>query len=195
MCHGLEKYLDYLKKQNSVMATHHKQLMPARSPFKDATVETVMPLGNGKNIPIKFTDLYQHLKQKNCYEPVDLTEFIGEYESRDARYLFIKDLSKNGLGDISFELLRYSPGGSVRTLAAVWKIPNEGFNRKRSDEVAGALREAMPIFHTRAMKAEFKSRFENIAKLTPAVHRAVYRFLTGFLQVTSLCQTTELQRR
>ena len=102
--------------------------------------------GNGKNIPIKFTDLYQHLKQKNCYEPVDLTEFIGEYESRDARYLFIKDLSKNGLGDISFELLRYSPGGSVRTLAAVWKIPNDGFNRKRSDEVAGALREAMPIF-------------------------------------------------
>lgn len=179
MCHGLEKYLDYLKKQNSVMATHHKQLMPARSPFKDATVETVMPSGNGKNIPIKFTDLYQHLKQKNFYEPVDLTEFIGEYESRDARYLFIKDLSKNGLGDISFELLRYSPGGSVRTLAAVWKIPNEGFNRKRSDEVAGALREAMPIFHTRAMKAEFKSRFENIAKLTPAVHRAVYRFLTG----------------
>ena len=67
----------------------------------------------------------------------------------------------------------------MRTLAAVWKIPNEGFNRKRSDEVAGALQEAMPTFHTRAMKAEFKGRFENIAKLTPAVRRAVYRFLTG----------------
>lgn len=63
------------------MATHHKQLMPARSPFKDATVETVMATGNEKNIPVKFTDLSQHLKQKNFYEPVDLTEFIGEYES------------------------------------------------------------------------------------------------------------------
>ena len=142
----------YLEKQNSVMATHHKQLMPARSPFKDATVKTVMATRNEKNIPVKFTDLYQHLKQKNLYEPFDLTGFIGEYESRDARYLFIKDLSKNGLSDISFELLRYFPGGSVRTLAAVWKIPNEGFNRKRPDEVAGALREAMPTFDTRAMK-------------------------------------------
>ena len=106
MCHGLEKYLVYLKKQNSVMATNHKQLIPARSHFKDATVETVMETGNEKNIRVKFTDLYQHLKQKNFYEPVDLSEFIGEYESRDVRYLFIKDLSKNGLSDSIFSPLQ-----------------------------------------------------------------------------------------
>ena len=74
---------------------------------------------------------------------------------------------------------RYSPGGSARTLAAVWKIPNESFNRKRSEEIAAALREVMPTFHTRAMKAQFKSRFENIAKLTLALCGEVYRFLTG----------------
>ena len=110
MGRGLEKYLDYLKKQNSVMVTHHQQLMPAQSPFKDATVERVMATGNEKNIPVKFTDLYQHLKQKKFYEPVDLTEFIGEYESRDTRYLFIKDLSKNGLGDIIlFQIVKVFP--------------------------------------------------------------------------------------
>ena len=62
----------------------------------------------------------------------------------------------------------------MRTLAAIWKIPNTG-----SGKVAGALPEAMCAFHSRATKAEFKSRFENIAKLTSAVHRAVCRFLTG----------------
>ena len=36
----------------------------------------------------------------------------------------------------------------------------------------------MPTFHTRAMKAELKTRFENIAKLTPAVRRTIYKFLT-----------------
>ena len=83
----------------------------------------------------------------------------------------------------------------MRTLAAVWKVPNEGFNQKRSDEVAGALREGMPTFHTQAMKAEFKSRFENIAKFTPAVRRVVYRFLTGNESLPNNQVTKEVDAR
>lgn len=91
-------------------------------------LKLVIVKGN-ENIPVKLLRLNQHLKQKDFYGPVDLTEFMRENESRDTRYLFLKDLLNHGLGDISFELLRYSPGGSLRTLAAVSKIPNVGFDR------------------------------------------------------------------
>lgn len=60
------------------MAMHHMQLTTAWSPFKDASEETVMATGTENNIPFKLVGLNQHLKQKNFYDPVDLTEFIGE---------------------------------------------------------------------------------------------------------------------
>lgn len=102
-----------------------------------------------------------------------MIEFIGEYELRDVRYLFIKDFLKNGLGDIFFELLRYFFGGSVWIFVVVWKIFNEGFNWKRLDEVVGVFWEVMFIFYIWVMKVEFKSRFENIVKLMLVVCRVV----------------------
>lgn len=108
-----------------------------------------------------------------------MIEFIGEYELRDVRYLFIKDFLKNGFGDIFFELLRYFFGGSVWIFVVVWKIFNEGFNWKRLDEVVGVFWEVMFIFYIWVMKVEFKSRFENIVKLMLVVYRVVYRFFIG----------------
>ena len=96
----------------------------------------------------------------------------------EARYHYVSTLLKNSLPSMSFEVLKYFPGGSWRTCVFFWKVPNDGTDRQLSDRVATVLKQDMPMFHTRALKAEFRSRFGNVAKITPAIRRAIYRSLT-----------------
>ena len=47
----------------------------------------------------------------------------------------------------------------------------------------------MPTFHTRVMRAEFKSKFDNVMKMSPPIHLAIYQFLTD--KWTSSCRVTK----
>lgn len=173
---SMEKYSIMLEKKRKEVRKHQTSLQVARSPFTNATILTVLVKGAGPVTP-RYSKLLTDLLNRDAYEPIFLNDIFEDDISRDFRYRYVSDLVDKGLPGISFEILKYTPGGSWQTLVFVWKIDGE-CDREKSDKLAGTPRQEMPTFHTRAMKDVFKNRFNNIAKITPSVRRAIYRFLT-----------------
>lgn len=173
----MRKYLCMLEKKNEKIKANQMSLFVPRSPFTDATVSTVLSKG-AMPVPECYKDLWTELQTRPLYDAIFLNDFIGDDSSKDVRYHYVSNLLKHGLSGTSFEVMKYSPGGSWRTCIFLWKVPDEGIDRQKSDRIAGLLKEQMPTFHTRAMQAEFRNRFSNVAKITPAIRRAIYRFLT-----------------
>ena len=177
MGNSMKKYHCMLERKNEKISANQMSLNLPRSPFTDATIKTVLSKGSGPSTE-RYSDLLQELQTRPCYDPIFLNDLIGDDATKDVRYHYVSTLLKNGLPGVSFEVLKYSPGGSWRTCVFFWKVPNEGIDRQLSDRVAAGLKQGMPTFHTRAMKAEFRTRFGNVANITPAIRRAIYRFLT-----------------
>ncbi|CAH3147064.1 unnamed protein product [Pocillopora meandrina] len=174
---SMKKYHCMLERNNEKISANQMSLNLPRSPFTDATITTVLSKGSGPVLE-RYNDLFHEIQTRPCYDPIFLNDLIGDDATKDARYHYVSTLLKNGLPGVSFDVLKYSPGGSWRTCVFFWKVPNDGTDRQLSDRVAEVLKQDMPTFHTRAMKAEFRSRFGNVAKITPAIRRANYRFLT-----------------
>ena len=172
---SMKKYHCMLERKNEKISANQMSLNLPRSPFTAATITTVLSKGSGPVLE-RYNDLFHEIQTRPCYDPIFLNDLIGDDATKDTRYHYISTLLKNGLPSVSFEVLKYSPGGSWRTCVFFWKVPNDGTDRQLSDRVAAVLKQNMPTFHTRAMKAEFRSRFGNVAKITPA--RAIYCFLT-----------------
>lgn len=162
----MKKYHCMLERKNEKISANQMGLNLPCSPFTDATITTVLSKGSGPVLE-RYNDLFHEIQTRPCYDPIFLNNLIGDDATKEARYHYVSTLLKNGL-----------PGGSWRTCVFFWKVPNDGTDRQLSDRVAAVLKQDMPTFHTRALKAEFQSRFGNVAKITPAIRRAIYRSLT-----------------
>ena len=162
----MKKYHCMLERKNEKMSANQMGLNLPCSPFTAATITTVLSKGSGPVLE-RYNDLFHEIQTRPCYDPIFLNNLIGDDATKEARYHYVSTLLKNGL-----------PGGSWRTCVFFWKVPNDGTDRQLSDRVATVLKQDMPMFHTRALKAEFRSRFGNVAKITPAIRRAIYRSLT-----------------
>ena len=162
----MKKYHCMLERKNEKISVNQMGLNLPCSPFTDATITTVLSKGSGPVLE-RYNDLFHEIQTRPCYDPIFLNNLIGDDATKEARYHYVSTLLKNGL-----------PGGSWRTCVFFWKVPNDGTERQLSDRVAAVLKQDMPTFHTRALKAEFPSRFGNVAKFTPAIRRAINRSLT-----------------
>lgn len=80
-------------------------------------------------------------------------------------------------------LLVYSPGSNVGNLQFLWKAPDDKDVSEcfeRSQAVVESVKQCLPVYHTRAMRASMFQKFGRISpKVKPSVLRYFYRDLTG----------------
>lgn len=80
-------------------------------------------------------------------------------------------------------LLIYSPGGGIRNLQFLWRLPQQydvNILFERSQPLIEEIKSKLPIFHTRAMRTSMFQKFGRISpNIKPSVLRYFYKELTG----------------
>lgn len=74
------------------------------------------------------------------------------------------------------DVLKYSPGGNTGNVVIIWKAPENCTDAVR---MAISLQSQLPEYHTRQQRLNFSKSFGNLAKVSPAVRRAIYSELSG----------------
>ena len=102
--------------------------------------------------------------QADLYAPID----------KSKRYLYFKNLRLSK----AIQMYRYHQSGSLGTLNFVWCV-HEQRSASRMVETIENIKKTIPIYHTRALRREFKDKFRNVAKVPPVVLAEMYRTLTS----------------
>ena len=77
----------------------------------------------------------------------------------------------------------YSAGSSIGNLVFMWRVPQQigplqGLETSQS--TIEAVKEVLPVYHTRAMRSDMFKKFGRVSQLVkPAVLRFFYKSLTG----------------
>lgn len=171
----IRQYIVYLAKKNADRKRHHESNEPARNFLKDGEVQTVEKKGQ---IQIKYRSLNSQLASSDVYDPVCLND--QDYfssESKYARYQFIQNLEVS----VPVQLYRYTPGGNIRTLIFIWRIPDDARQRQESKilSLLNDVGKQLPVYHTRAMRRDFKNNFKRLSNLSPTILTKIYQDLTG----------------
>lgn len=89
--------------------------------------------------------------------------------------------SKRGL-DVPAALVIYSSGNNAGNSYFIWHVPDSSLDvaLSNSQGVIEAIKQSLPVYHTRAMRSEFIQKFGRITNtVKPAVLRYFYKDLTG----------------
>lgn len=141
-----------------------------------------------------YVKLDDELRRVGPYTPLLLNDFAW-YPASDfyKRHRFQRSLAVSQ----DVQLFSYSAGNYTGTLTFIWALPKQSQDRSsiRSIEAHRACEARIPVFHTRAMRKEFFSRYANLSRLPPAVLRDMYRFLTGDSSKASDARTKAVDAR
>lgn len=165
----LRFYVDNLEKENRSQQLRQSQLTVALRPFDVIDVKaacTVAPV---------YKDLNDATLNSSEYEVIHADQLAPTEKSK--RYFFFKNLSLSR----PVQLYRYHQSGSLGTLNFIWVVPEDHKERSNSKMVANIeqIKQTIPTYHTRALRREFKEKFNRIAKVPPVVLAEMYRTLTS----------------
>ena len=165
-------YKAYLEKQLAKQKANQQEIHPVRTIHKCATIEQRKKLLVPHHLKEDYALLDTKIKALEIGQPLFFDEaehLVNPFVNRMQRFRFIKNLQLT----VPIDIIRYSPGGSEMTTLCLVHAKE---NRSEPDtmiEGAHVMQRIAPKlkeFHTRTMKAEFKQKLSNIAKISPAVH-------------------------
>ena len=155
---SIDSHMSYLHDQSKRMKIHHST--PSES-FGDKTNFTY--LSKSSKVRGSLQELDQALSQKQVYEYV----FVHDFAPADRRicYHYIKELHK-GLSRPAV-LCTYMVGSSIGNYHFVRAIPEHV--TLEAARMRMCIRSQVPVFHRRALKTEFVSKFGRLVRDAPPV--------------------------
>lgn len=78
------------------------------------------------------------------------------------------------------DLLKYSPGGSQVAVVFVCQVEKDCLEidaKAQAISFYEKVHQGLPVFHTKEMKASFKTKFQNITKITQSLLECLYQQL------------------
>lgn len=173
----LASYREFLLRMNLAVQTHHTALKPARTIDEHAAVEYrhktafVRPVYSKIDGVMQRSDLNQPVifqEDENLHEP---------FTNAKARQRYFENLYLS----VPVDLISFCPGGSIITTFCLLRVEEQRTDREMMTQAATGLqkvRAELGEYHTRAMRAAFRSRLSNVVRVLPAVADMIYQFLT-----------------
>ncbi|KAK3094620.1 hypothetical protein FSP39_004120 [Pinctada imbricata] len=170
----ISKYQEYLGAQNKRMLTLHNLPNPVRQPNDGIStcLRHVPGSFRGFSICEKYMKLEQALNDVHTYSPICINDFAPS--DRQRRYHYIQDIQF----PFDVTVYAYSSGGPHESLHFIWKC-SKMLDLQQANKVIHEIERNIPIYHTRAMRRDFRDRFSLVCKATPSVMNEMYRHLTG----------------
>ena len=143
------------------------------------------------NISPELGGVRRILKDAQPYTMIDLHSCLPVNPRK--HYLFTSKL-KEGLD----ALLIYSTGNNAENSYFLWHVPDSTLEvvLSRSQSVIEAIKQSIPVYHTRAMQSEFILKFGHITSaVKPAVLRYFYKDLTGDSSSSQTLDQSEIDSR
>lgn len=178
----LDQYSRYLDTANEKQKLRQIEMLPVRLVDDSISVQHHKKV---KAISPLYTPLNNALNELNYFQPLYFDDQVHlhadrQFQNPDQRYKFFKDITL--LTD--FHLLKYDPGGGLGIICYFWKVSEDLTTEEifmRDNKVLSILRPKLPEFHTRQMRREFNTMYENIAgiKIPPYILRSIYASLTN----------------
>lgn len=151
----LQKYATHLKLTLQKQHLRQSSLVPVRQLSEHVVLEHRPSVLNVKNC---YTNINDIMNKSELLTPVHCTE---QFSSSSERYRFIQGLHLS----VPVDILRYSPGGSHMTVFYLCRVQEKRTSDEEKTQAVQfyeRVRENLPVFHTRAMKADFKNQFQNM---------------------------------
>eukprot|EP00117_Sycon_ciliatum_P005124 scpid36606/ scgid9200/ len=121
------------------------------------------------------------------FQPVHLNPLMPI--NRHDRYMYLQEFAL----PFDIEMLSYSQGGNLTTLWWCWKV--EEADTDRTAKVVDGLKQDISVYHTRAMRRAFVSRYGMLSSTSPTVLTEMYREPTGDQSALSCTVTTAVHQR
>lgn len=162
----LRGYVEHLKLENAEQKRRQLALEPLRTPLKDFDVFDEKPTASVSSM---YLPLNSAINESEDYEAIHIDSVYTPLDRR-RRYEYLQ-LSVHVQG------FRYNRSGSLGTMTFLWKVPLDKDERstERSLKTIDSIRSSIPIYHTRAMRRDFCSRFGSISKTSPLILNEIYR--------------------
>ncbi|XP_070563443.1 uncharacterized protein [Ptychodera flava] len=180
LCNGIDIYIKNLEETTERVNTIHQQPFPQREPAdgKSTDLKHIKGKIRDNHTVVQYKKVEVCLLEKAMYEPVSLNEIMPV--DRRLRYRYVHNL----VLPFDIELYGYHSGSQYGSLWFVWKsMPLT--DMEKSNKVIHEIGKNLPVYHTRAMKREFMSRFSLVVKVSPTILNEMYYFLTGDHSVPS----------
>ena len=175
LAYSLQKYASVLRRKNKIMKVVHSSLVPWRCIQKWLDLFYLKPT---ITLPPELSEISKLIRESDPYSLIDLHPYLPANPQK--RYLFSNKL-KEGL-DIPAGMMIYSSGNNAGNSYFIWHIPDSSLDiaLSSSQGVIEAIKQSLPVYHTRAMRSEFLQKFGRITNaVKPAVLRYFYKDLTG----------------
>ncbi len=176
-------YTAYLEKSCKKVMLNQSTTSPVREISDNLTFQFLPRCSTCCSI---VKNLCNQLEKTTEYEYVAIEDYCPAEPS--TKHCFFQRLKTSGF-PFAAALLTYAHGNNVGNLNFVWKVhATDETAFSTSQPVIESVKQAIPVFHTRAMR---KTMFEKFGCLTstvkPTVMRHIYRSLTGKSVSYSLC--------
>lgn len=184
----LKIYGDEMKASLDRSEARHSSLHSLRTPDVNSESRDIL----ASKLPMKliYARLMGRLESTDYYNPVLVDTYLSATD-KQAKYRFFSNLEL----PFCVHLFVYHAGSQLGNVYYIWKIPTEMKDRSpqlQSSAVA-EVKKALPLYTSRAMRKAFSGRYQHVKKLTPAVLRSMYRFLTD--DCTSESQSADIDVR
>ena len=180
----LDAYVHYLETKNVNQKMRQSKEVPTRQIDSDMTIYHVKKVAN---VNLKYKRFDMTMNEVDLFEPVYFDEEIHLNEET----FFSKSIERSrffeglALSD-DIHMLRFDPGGGHGTSTFIWKVPGDNeINSSeiflRDTKIVSSLKSKMLEFHTRTMRKDFQTSYQNIAGVTIPKHvlRSIYTTLTN----------------
>lgn len=185
---ALTTYAKYLRQKAKRMQEHHARIFLS----DDKYTLKILPVNP---VPLmKYNKLCSAVQNEDDTF-VEVDRFAPDFRNRQERYRYMAEL-ESGL-PTKCVLLTYSVGGNITDYHFLWKTKNtEEETLLHSNKLLAEIKKEMPVFHPRALKRMFISRFGTFTNNTPKyVLRDIYKELTNDHSASHDLPTLELDLR
>ena len=179
---SLASYSDYLVDKNKKIKANHRSPTPVRDLPENMSLKFLEPT---EEVPTPLQPIDELLESLTIYKYLSITHLLPLDSLRKHRLLNL--LISSGLSSPSM-LCIYNPGGGIRNLQFLWRLPQESDDPnvyfEHSQPVVEKIKAELPVFHSRAMRTAMYEKFGRISpNVKPSVLRYFYKELTGELLI------------
>ena len=189
---GLEKSLRGYAEDMEDSANRSKERHSSQQLLRCPDLNTESRDISASKVPMKpvYAKLMGILEDTEFYCPILVDKNLSSTD-KYARYRFFNNLEL----PCCVHLFIYHAGSQLGNICYVWKIPSEVKDRCSQKYCAAIakVKSELPVYMSRAMRKEFLDRYEHVKKITPAVLRSMYHFLTD--DCTSELQNADIDKR
>ena len=172
----MKKYECILRKKNMQMKDYFAKKEPVRRPLKDGECYT---LEKHSTVTPQLSIIDDIIKDQKEYIPIFLSDYPQISALSKLKRYTLFEVLKTGHLSRPIVYFKYTPYSGIATSHFVWVLPDDTRDYSMYAEITADISSQIPVFHTRAMQSEFKDHFTSVCKLTPAIYRAMYRYLSG----------------